>query len=243
MHLKVKILFLICLSTSLLCLGQVEDTVVNMVDYHQEMAGQVFLHTSGIGINFRRATHVTAYKKRMLDMDLCTMAHPKSYVIPSSQINNSLSFVYGELNSLLLLRAGYGVQKVIASKSNKSHVEIRMLYAGGLSLCFLKPSYFEIESSGNTKVFEKFTNANKSSIKGGAPFSHGFNELSLMPGAYGKMGLSFEYGGALEKVRAIETGIVVDVYYKDVPILASTKNYPFFVSIYLGVVYGKKWYR
>ncbi len=227
----------------MLCYSQVEDTVNNMPTFHREFAGQIFMHTGGFGITVRRGYHVTALKKRILELDLATMSHPKSYVIPSSQVTDSKSYVYGELNSVLVFRGGYGIQKVLADKTNKSNVEIRLVYTGGFSLSILKPSYFEIDVPGNFHVYQKFSEDNKYLIKGGAPFGVGFYELSLLPGAYGKMAVTFEYGGTLNKVKAIETGFAFDLYYKDVPILADTKNYPFFASVYVGLVYGKKWYR
>ncbi|MFM7022481.1 MAG: hypothetical protein ACKOXB_05845 [Flavobacteriales bacterium] len=242
--LKVKILFILSLCTSVFCYSQVEDTVNNMPTFHRELAGQIFVHTGGYGVNLRRSYHVTAMQKRFFEIDLTGMSHPKSITTPSSQITDSKSFVFGQLNSALLLRAGYGMHKVLAGKTTKSNVEIRLVYAGGLSLCVLKPSYFEIDAPGSNKVvYEKYSQTNKNYIKGGAPFGLGFYEISLLPGAYGKVALSFEYGGSLQRVRAIETGLNLDLYYKAVPLLADTKNYPFFVSVYVGLVYGKKWYR
>lgn len=241
MKLKVKILFLICLSTSLLCYSQVEDTIDNMATYHHELAGQAFIHTGGYGVNMRRGYHITAFKKRIYEMDFAKMHHPKSYRISSSQVSDSKSYVYGELNSVFVLRGGYGKQKLLAGKTKRSNVEIRLVYTAGISLSILKPAYFEIDTSGG--VYEKFSLLHRDKVKGGAPYAMGFNEISLLPGAYGKLAFSFEYGGALDKVRAIETGFCFDLYYKDVPILAETKNYPFFATVYVGLVYGKKWYR
>ena len=246
MKLKVKILFIICLSTSVFCYSQVEDTVNNMTTFHREFSGQVFLHTGGLylnvfGANLRRGYHVTAMKKRVFEMDLVGMFHPKSYLIPASQVTDSKSYVYGQLNSVTVVRTGYGIQKLLAAKTMKKNVEIRLIYSGGLSLSILKPTYFEVDGGSIYKVYEKFSD--QSIIIGGAPYGMGFYEMSILPGAYGKLALGFEYGAALNKIKAIETGLTFDLYYKNVPILADTKNYPFFASVYVGLVYGKKWYR
>ncbi|MCX6181463.1 MAG: hypothetical protein NT150_06020 [Bacteroidetes bacterium] len=243
MKLKAKILFIICVSTSVLCYSQVEDTVNNMPTFHREFAGQAFLHTGGFGINVRRGYHITAFKKRIIELDFAGMSHPKSYLIPSSQVTDSKSYVYGQLNSVFVLRTGYGIQKLLAGKTTKSNVEIRLISTAGLSLAILKPTYFEIEAAGNFKMYEKFPSDPNKVVKGGGPYGMGFSEIFLIPGMYGKMALSFEYGGALNKIKAVETGLCFDLYYKEVPILAETKNYPFFVSVYVGLVYGKKWYR
>ena len=86
-------------------------------------------------------------------------------------------------------------------------------------------------------------NETKNIIRGGAGYAMGFGESAAMPGVYGKSAVSFEYASKYNYIRALETGFVLDIYYKDVPILAETKNYPYFISFYVGLTYGKKWYR
>ena len=72
--------------------------------------------------------------------------------------------------------------------------------------------------------------------------------LPILPGAYAKFGISFEYGSLEDRIKAIETGIVLDVYYKKVPIMAkidTKNNYDpnnrLFLSFYISIHYGKKW--
>ncbi len=203
----------------------------------------LFLHTHGFGANFRKASHLSVSSKRFYEVDFCSMQHAKNYIIPSSQISDSKSYTYGELNSVALLRLGYGKHKLLAGKTLKNNVEIRYLYAAGLSLAILKPVYYELDVTGDSVVYAKFSSSSKNYIKGGAPYGIGLNEISFMPGVYAKTAIGFEYASKYNYIRAIETGLVLDVYYKDVPILAETKNYPFFISFYVGLTYGKKWYR
>ena len=96
---------------------------------------------------------------------------------------------------------------------------------------------------GEELVFAKYNNETKNIIRGGAGYAMGFGESAAMPGVYGKSAVSFEYASKYNYIRALETGFVLDIYYKDVPILAETKNYPYFISFYVGLTYGKKWYR
>ena len=69
-----------------------------------------------------------------------------------------------------------------------------------------------------------------------------------MPGVFGQFGLSFEYGENPTKIRSIETGVSLDLYYQNVPIMADldpsdslNPNNLFFLSFYLSINYGKKW--
>ena len=240
---KANILFLFLVCLPLLSFSQEEDSLENQTTYHKELSGSLFLHTRGYGANFRKAKHLSVHHKKVFEIDWCTMNHPKNYVFPSSQISETKRYTYGELNAVSLIRVGYGNQKLLAGKTLKSNVDIRFLYLGGLSLAFLKPVYFELDLPGDGLGYDKFTSETKNSISGGAGYWRGFNEMGGMPGIYGKTAVSFEYASKYNYIRALETGFVFDIYYKDVPILAETKNYPYFISFYVGLTYGKKWYR
>ena len=76
----------------------------------------------------------------------------------------------------------------------------------------------------------------------------GIAQTSIVPGAFGKFGLSFEYGKEPKKIKSIETGISLDLYFQTVPIMADIdlndamdSNNRFFLSFYLSINYGKKW--
>ena len=60
-------------------------------------------------------------------------------------------------------------------------------------------------------------------IYGPGPYFQGIDQLSFYPGVYGKLELSFEYAGWQQKVTAIETGVVVDAYMKNLPIMANNE--------------------
>ena len=92
---------------------------------------------------------------------------------------------------------------------------------------------------------QKHTTGN---IYGKAPYTKGLFEMRLLPGIYGKFGLNFEYGALDDKIRAIETGVIIDLYYKKAPIMAKIDNVDgydpnkqFFFSFYINILYGNKW--
>jgi len=76
----------------------------------------------------------------------------------------------------------------------------------------------------------------------------GIEEMKLIHGGVAKLGLSFEYGVLDDKIRAIETGVTIDLYYKKAPIMANINpvdgydpNSQFFLSFYISILYGNKW--
>jgi hypothetical protein len=206
------------------------------------------IHSSGWGINARRSKNITGYKKRVLELEIVNMKHPKEVRSVNPYFDNAKSFFYGKLNTMTVIRTAVGRQKVLFSKAEKGGVEVRLHYSGGLSLALVKPVYLNIlYPTGLDReyvvIVERY-DPNKhegDDIYGRAPFTYGFSEIRPYPGAYGKLGLSFEYGTYSTDIKCIETGITIDAYGKEVPIMANTENNQFFVNFYINLLYGRKW--
>jgi hypothetical protein len=218
--------------------------------YRNEMSGGLLAHTyAGFGLNVRRGKHVTCFRKRVTEGEFTYIRHPKEVKTVNPTFDNSKGFFYGKLNSLLVLRFGEGFQNVIYSKPEKSGVEIRYVTMLGASLGIAKPVYLEIlhlTSNQNeyTLTTERYDPAKHSidQIYGRAPYFTGFGQSQLYPGGYAKLGLNFEYGSYDDDVKAIECGVVVDGYYKVVPIMANTSNRQVYIAFYLNFLYGRKWF-
>lgn len=215
--------------------------------YRNEMSFGIFAHSRGFGINLMRAKHVTGTRKRLLEIEALNMKHPKEIKI-SNNSDNSKRFIYGKLNSILLFRAGVGYQNTIFKRSDRKSVEIRTSYYLGGNLTFAKPNYILVyrESSEGTKYQQSVRydpNIHSiDSISGKGPLIDGLSEMKVYPGLYAKLNLSFEYAPYSNKVKAIETGVIFDYYPKALPIMAQNPAENFIVTIYVGFVFGKKWF-
>ena len=217
--------------------------------YRNEMTGGLTVHTAGLGFNFRRGRHVTGTRKRVFEAEFVNMRHAKEVKTVNPYFENSKGFYYGKLHTFHVLRAGLGYQNVLYSKAEGRGVEIRYVTFLGGSLGLAKPVYLEIlhetvipfEFQLTTEKYnpEKHFVDN---IYGRAPYFKGFDEMKIFPGGYAKLGLSFEYAPYEEDVKAIETGVKVDVYPKVVPIMAHDRNNQVFVQLYINLLYGRKWY-
>ncbi|MFI5149080.1 MAG: hypothetical protein ACHQRM_05055 [Bacteroidia bacterium] len=218
--------------------------------YRNEMSGGLSAHTfAGFGLNFRRAKHVTGFRKRVLEGELTYIRDPKEVKTVNPTFDNSKGFYYGKLNSLIVFRAGTGFQNVIYKKPEKSGVEIRYVTMLGVSLGIAKPVYLEIlhmtsQQNEYTLSTERYDPAKHTldDIYGRAPFFKGFGESKIYPGGYAKLGLNFEYGSYDDDVKAIECGIAVDAYPQVIPIMASSTNRQVFVGFYINFLYGRKWF-
>lgn len=216
-----------------------------------EMTGGIQIHSNGIGINVRRGKHKTAKLKRMLELDIVTMKHPKEFKSVNPYFENSKGFIYGKMNTFTIVRIGYGGQWVVVHRQDRrgGGVEIRYHLYGGVSVGFAKPVYLEIlvpttvpfEYNLSTEKYDP-NNHYIDNIYGKAPFTKGLDEIKVYPGLYIKTGFSFEYASRQDNIKALEAGVVIDGYYKNVPIMAFAVNHPYFISLYLSLNIGSKWY-
>ena len=229
-----------------------DDTQVLM---KQEFTGGAMLHTRGWGLLLRRSKNKTFLRKRVFEVEAVSMEHPKEIRSVNPYYENSNSYKYGELNQVVVTRFGYGRHNVLYAKFDKG-VEIRYLYIGGFSMAWAKPIYLEI---GHPSVPYEYVTTERydpekrdeqgnlahtqESIYGRASVFKGIDKMGFYPGMYGKFGFSFEYGRKQKAVRSLEAGIIIDYYVRDVPMMAKIKNDPYYLTFYMAVNFGVKWYR
>ena len=224
--------------------------------YEFERTGGIIVHSSGFGLNYRSGKHMTGFRKRIFEIELANIKHPKEYKTYNPNIEGSKGYVFGKLNALLVIRSSLGAQSVITSKTDMGGVELRYIFMVGTSLGLLKPVYLDIrEEILNTGLYEtvveKYDPKKHSTynILGKAPFLKGIDKLEVLPGGFAKFGLSAEYGKEATKIKTLEVGMAIDLFYKVVPIMAVIKtvsddynpNKMFFFSFYLSINYGRKW--
>ena len=224
--------------------------------YKKELHGGILAHGDGWGINFFHGKHRTAKSRRMLGIEIVGMKHPKEIKSYNPYYEDSRGYFYGKLNSLLMLRPGYGRKHRITEKIRKSGVELNYVWAIGPALALLKPVYLQIghridERDGppyDSIVEERYDPQKHfaNNIFGRASWFRGFNEMGIRPGVFGRLALNFEYAGDNTGIRALEVGTTVDAFPDVVPIMAEVEgvvNKRFFLEFYLALHFGSKTIR
>lgn len=229
--------------------AQQTEAGVAKIQYKNESSFSPFIHSNGWGLNYRRGKHLTGRSQKMFEFELAKIKHSKEIKGKNSRYEGSRDYVYGKLNSVIAFRPGLGIQRTLYSKENRGAVEIRYSLFGGASLAFAKPVYLEIirptyDPDIERISTEKYNPAQHSldNIYGKAPFSKGIGQTKVHPGLYGKLAISVEHSPEDDKIRAIETGITFDYYGKSVPIMATEENHPYFLNLYISLVYGRRWF-
>ena len=225
--------------------------------YKEEKSVDLSIHSNGffIGMNFGKI--LTYYKTKYFHINAGILKHPKEYRQPvnfqngATVIKTSSAFTYGKQNNLIILRAGVGEKRYFSEKAKRKGVAVGISYEIGGSLGLLKPYYLNlnrVEENGVTDFVstERYSEDNadffldQNRILGSASFFKGMDEISIAPGVHAKAALHFSVGAFDQFVRALEVGLMVDGYFKRMPIMILENNTPIFINGYVTIQLGKR---
>ena len=236
--------------------------------YDSEFSASFNLHTNGYSFSIDKGQIKTYYKTRYYHFEIGEIRHPKEYkhrqTISSAGASQLRSFNFGKQNNLYAIRAGIGQKRYYTEKASHNGLAIGINYEFGFTLGVLKPYYLRMENIEGDDVVEKFSENNASTflnidkIAGSAGMFTGFSESKVVPGGHFKIGLHFDWGAFDEFLKAMEIGIMGDVFIKKMPIMvddayvvlnnnktidilsANVANRPFFLNVYLSLQLGKR---
>jgi len=204
------------------------------------------------GIEFGKLQ--TYYKTTCFQANIGDIRHPKEQRQSAAPTVSRTfrPFIYGKRNSLLALRAGWGAKRYYSEKARQRGVAMGMSYSVGPTLGLIKPYYVALrrltDIPGQSRVQnEKYSESNadvfldNTRILGAGPFTKGFSELSLLPGGNASLALHMDWGAFDELVKALEIGIMLDVFIRKAPILVTdSQNNRTFVNFFVNMQFGKR---
>lgn len=247
----VSILFLLAIASS--SFGQSTDSTASASGelhkniYRKSWHLGFLLHTNGIGASFRKETFKNAFVKQFWGIEAYNIKDKKEQKSFGASGDDSKSFVYGKLNHLYVIKGGIGRQKIMFEKNVIRGVQISSILNVNASLGFLKPVYLEVFKQENDRVVistERYDPGKHTlgQISGKASWTQGFGEMKIIPGLSAKAALNFEFAPIDDKIKAIETGINVDAFFQNMPIMAKQNDQYVFVNLYLNFQFGRKRY-
>jgi hypothetical protein len=213
------------------------------VFFRNERSFGISLNTDGIGFGYRGAKRIDFRNKKITEIEFGTLRHPKEYKI-SNPYTTGGNFVFGKLNSTFYLRGGIGRQHELFKKADLGGIAIRYFYSAGPVLSIYKPIYYRVLYPISVNEFvireEKFSPAiaMATEIYGRASFTKGLNEIKVMPGLYAKGGFNFEYSKEDKVIHAIEVGLQINAFPKEIPIMATETNKAIFFSFFVSYRFG-----
>lgn len=214
--------------------------------YSSERSFGLGMNSNGFSLLFREARYKGAFVKQYFEIDLGNIKHPREVRSIPPFDDNARGYVFGKLNAFYLLRPSIGVQKVFLPKQSIRGVSVAYLFSFGPSLGFVKPIYLNVETRDDrgfpSLVRERYDPDEHqiNEIFGRASFINGFDELQFKPGIFAKFGFQFDYSSDRASLKGIEAGIMADVFFEEIPILAFTENRAAFINLYISFFFGSR---
>jgi len=225
--------------------------------YKKEWALDIRLHENGGAIAFNTGKIKSYNRTNYYQIELGYTNDPRER--NQSKISTrgrSGSFSYGKINNLINLRIGAGVKKYLSEKEKRKGLAVGYTYEIGPSIALLKPYHLDLiyttEDGGQLSAFiesEKYTEENAerflniNAIDDKSSFFKGFDDISIRAGLQGKIGAHLAWGAFDKHVRALETGIMFDLFPSKIPILVETEeisNNRYFLRLYLNIHLGSR---
>jgi hypothetical protein len=225
------------------CQGEIDEQPKIML--RNEKTGIVFLTSTGIGGGYRFGKRIVARKQTLYDFEITNTKDPKEVRLTSNNYTySSRSYVYGKENTFFKVKGTFGKQFELYRKNDKGGISIRQFYSIGPVIGLQKPIYYDVfysipPGNGTTKTEKFSTSLDPQRIIGKASFFKGFDELTVIPGVTAKAGFSFEYSREDAIIHALEFGIGIDVFPKEIPIMATENNHFYFLNLFAGYRFGK----
>lgn len=215
--------------------------------YRDERTLSVDLTQFGLSFNYRYNYRIDDFNALITEFSLGTIKHPKEIKVPANTFYNLNRFVYGKMNECFDFKAGVGFQKEMFQKTDKGSVSIRRYSTVGITTAILKPIYYVIyvDADGDAyidyEISEKFSYSQHLQIidiKSKDSFFKGVDEMFIIPGFFFKTGLMIEFGKQERYISALDGGFILEIFSKDLPIMAHTKNYQIIPTFYIGYRFG-----
>jgi hypothetical protein len=224
------------------------DTLPDNVLLERQWSLGGMLHSNGWGLKFRKGKNLAALSQIMWEGEFSTYKSSKEIRTINPYFSDSRSYFYGKLNYVWFLRGGLGMQRILNRKPYWGGVQLSWLGYGGVSLGITKPIYLYIIyfNPGFTdyEIREERYNPDVhgvDNIYGRGSFLAGFSQIGFHPGVYVKTGLDFEYGNKNRQISALEVGGCFDYSPIPVPIMAYNPKQSFFLTLYVSVMFGKRY--
>ncbi len=223
------------------------DTLPENVLLEKQWCVGAIIQTNGWGLKFRKGHNATVLRQNMWEVEFSTYKSSKEIRSINPFYADSRSFFYGKLNYLWFFRGGVGQQRILNKKPYWGGIQLSWLYYGGFSLAVTKPVYLYIiykngiypddfrEEQYDPEQHELYD------IYGRGSFLAGFSKLGLHPGVYVKTGLDFEFGIKNRAISSLEVGAQFDYSPIPVPIMAYNPEQSFFLTLYVSVMFGKRY--
>lgn len=227
------------------------DASAGFLNFNRERSFGIMIYQKSFGFNFRTAWVKNKNVAHVFEYDFLNMKHPKELRIinQTQSANPGNPYIYGKLNVALFNRFGYGNKIRLSDKILNNSIGTSMIISGGPTIALLKPIYLDIlyYNNNNTEItiqserYDPEIHSNQSVINGNSGFFYGMDQLNARFGLYGKLAFQFDWNSFSDDLEGLEIGTSMELFPKDLPVMAFAENQRVWTTVYLSVFFGSKW--
>lgn len=209
-------------------------------EYDSEFIWGISKNTSGGligGFIFKKSFKVNDRTLQTFGLEIMNVRHPQE-VRYNSQYGNF--FTFGKQNYLYSFRFQYGRDFILFKKAPQQGVEIKAVFATGPSIGIEAPYYVEYNKEDIIVREQYHADIIRGNINGPGRLFQGLGESKIVPGLNFKAALNFELGIFKSQVTGFETGVLVDVYAREIDMMVKAKNYSTYPTLFLTFFFGNR---
>lgn len=229
------------------------------VVYKYEWSLDFKLHENGYAFAYNTGEVLTYKKTKFYSLELGVLKdvrerkQNKNYSF--TPVGGSRAFVFGKTNSFINVRGSIGFKKYLSEKAKRKGLAVGYSYSFGPAVGLLKPYYLNLiyrpsetdaeleyrDSKFTEETAEKFLTFND--INGAASPFKGITEIKVVPGIQGKIAGHFALGAFDKYVKAVELGLMADLYIRRIDLMAESlgqTNKPYFIKLFANMQFGMR---
>ena len=224
----------------------IKEEEEGVINYQKQFLAGLKLTNDGYGGFMEIGRYKSVKKAWLFQLDIAERKHVKE---EKAQLNpyNPNPLIYGKINYFYPVRLGVQQQLLLGNKSNKNGLQLTANYGGGLSLGILRAYEVEMNINGTTKsvYYDSpdsiyFLQMNQNPDVVGPTLFKGWSKVTMVPGAYAKAALRFDYALLNDIINALEIGVSGEFYSKKIPQMVRQKQKQYFVSPYVAILFGRR---
>jgi len=233
-----KYLLLFVLFAPMVSLAQLDEDY----EYDKEFVWGPNKNTNGgmIGsLTFKWSRSIGNDFYRTIGFELSNVKHQKENRVIGL---TGQGFIYGKSNYLYAMRLQYGREKLLFRKDSQQGVQINVGVSGGPTLGFHAPYYF-LNSQNEYVKFRPGKDDPQvvlTDAVGPGKLFQGLGQSETILGFNVKGGILFEFGTWKNNVAGVETGLMYEVYSREVLLMPTQDNSAAFPSAYITLYWGRR---
>jgi len=251
---------LLILSSLISLSGQIVNADGKGVIFSEERIVDIRMHTNGWSLSYGKGDIIKYNTIHFQSIEVGEIKHPKQdkrtfdlLSFGSNQTSNR-SYIYGKQNNLFFVKYNIGRKIYYTDKAERKGAVLGISYSGGPTLGLVKPYLLDVVtreinangsiSRGITPLQYDGTNGDvfldPNEIVGPSGVSRGWDRLKVQPGLHGKIAMHLDWGAFDKFIKGLDLGIMVDFFFKEVPIMVTENNSKLFVNLYVSAHLGKR---